>query len=156
MKYNSICSTLTVKLLVVFALVVSFTFHACETEPMMDTCSTNLLDVNVSATTIEAGGDFIAEVEFLETIDLPDFQARDIVKLFLSEDNTLDGTDLNITSFNEITRNGDIVNLVFNEVPIAFDQDSGDYFLIVQLEGQPCGDGEVSDDDTEVIAVTIN
>ncbi len=156
MKYNSIYSTLTVKLLIVFALVIGFTFNACETDTMMDTCSTNLIDVNISTTTLEAGGDFMAEVEFLETIDLPDFQARDIVNIFLSEDNTLDGNDVDITTFNEITRNGDIVNLVFNEVTIAFSQTSGDYFLIVQLEGQPCGDGEVSDDDTEVIAVTIN
>ncbi len=156
MRTNKTYPLLSAKLIGALLLSVAFFFNACETEPL-ETCNTNLTSVDIP-TTFEAGDILMADISFRETIGVDDLQLQNMVQLVLSEDNSL-GNDVNLFPFlapNGISRNGDNVDLTFNEIEIPLNQASGDYFLIVRLLGQPCGGGEVSDDDTEVIAVTIN
>ena len=157
MKNLCIYPLYSMKFIGVFLLAILFTFNACETEPL-DTCSTNITNTDVSETTFDAGTILNGEIDFQETIGVDDLQLQSMVTWFLSEDNSLGG-DTQLLAFldiNQTTRSGNNVSLTFDEIEIPLNQASGDYFLIARLKGQPCGDGEVSDDDTEVIAVTIN
>jgi len=157
MKTNRTYSLFSTKVIGTLLLSIAFFFNACELESL-ETCNTNLTSTNVSMTTFDAGEILTADVNFRETIGIDDLQIPSIVQWYLSEDNSLGG-DTQLLAFldaSETSRSGDNVSLTFNEIEIPLTQASGDYFLIVRLLGQPCGGGEVSDDDTEVIAVTIN
>ncbi|MEZ4888896.1 MAG: hypothetical protein R3E32_29490 [Chitinophagales bacterium] len=147
----------SIKILGIFLLGILLTFNACETE-VLNTCSTNITNTDVSDTNFDAGTTLTGEVSFKETIGLDNLQLQSMVQWYLSNDQNFGG-DTQLVAFldnSQTNRTGDNVRLTFDQIDIPVNQASGNYFLIVHLNGQPCGGGEVSDDDTEVIAVTIN
>lgn len=159
MKTNTFYPLFSMKFVATFLVAALFLFNACEVdEPSLDTCSTDITNANVSDTQFDAGATLTGEVDFRETIGLDNLQLQSMVQWYLSDDSSFGG-DTQLVAFlnsGQTTKNGDNVSLSFDQIDIPVNQASGNYFIIARLDGQPCGGGEVSDDDTEVIAVTIN
>lgn len=160
MKTNTPYLLFPTKFVVTCLVAILFVFNACEVdEPIpLDTCSTDITNADISDTQFDAGATLTGEVNFRETIGLDNLQLQSMVEWYLSVDNSFGG-DTQLGAFLDIsqtTKNGDNVSLSFDQIDIPINQASGNYFIIARLDGQPCGGGEVSGDDTEVIAVTIN
>ncbi len=158
MKNSNSYPLFSMKLVGAFLVSILFIFNACEVDPVLETCSTNITNADVSETSFEAGTTLTGEVDFRETIGLDNLQLQSMVQWYLSNDSSFGG-DTQLVAFldnNQTTKSGDNVSLTFDQIDIPINQASGNYFIIARLSGQPCGGGEVSDDDTEVIAVTIN
>lgn len=159
MKTNTPYLLFPMKFVVTCLAAILFVFNACEVdEPSLDTCSTDITNADISNTQFDAGAELTGEVNFRETIGLDNLQLQSMIQWYLSEDSSFGG-DTQLVAFlnsSQTTKNGDNVSLSFDQIDIPVNQASGNYFIIARLDGQPCGSGEVSDDDTEVIAVTIN
>lgn len=160
MKNSSFFPLFSIKFTAIFLVAILFIFNACEVDdPVLDTCSTNITNADVSDTNFDAGTTLTGEVDFRETIGLDNLQLQSMVQWYLSDDNSFGGGDTQLVAFLDnslTTKSGNNVSLTFDQIDIPENQPSGSYFIIAHLNGQPCGGGEVSDDDTEIIAVTIN
>ncbi|OWY22991.1 hypothetical protein C7N43_03020 [Sphingobacteriales bacterium UPWRP_1] len=144
-----------------FVLAALFTFNACEdtTTNPDDNCSLTMNSFNVTPKTFAAGATLSGTVVVTETLNLDDFTIKGLTDFYLSADNTLSGSDTQLTAFvasNGLVANGNQTTIDYDQIEIPFGVSSGSYFILAHIDARPCGGGENTQAVTKSVSVTIN
>lgn len=144
-----------------FLLVSLFTFNACEdtTTPPENSCSLTMNSFNVTPKTFSAGATLSGTVVVTEGLNLDDFTLKGLTDFYLSSDNSLSGSDTQLTAFvasNGLVANGNQTTIDYDQIEIPFGVSPGSYFILAHIDSRPCGGGESTTAVTKSVSVTIN
>lgn len=141
----------------IFAIALSLClFYACETTETPSTnCDLELKDATLDNTSFSSNATITGSYVVEQNINLEDFQLRSLVTLYLSDDNSVSNDDEVLVAFTAApTSSGNTTTVNFDQIEIP-GLSSGTYFVIFQIDSQPCGNGISTGAETMAIQVTV-